>query len=190
MATPSLAGRLLVAIPTLPDPNFERSVVLLLDHEGEGAVGVILNRPTDASLPAQLPGWASLAAAPAVVFVGGPVAPDAAIGLGRADPAVAQEGFLPLPGGSARAELGTVDLSLVPADAAPTVTEVRVFAGYAGWGAGQLEIELARGDWIVVDAEPGDAFCDEPDELWRAVLRRQRGPLSRLARFPDDLSMN
>ena len=186
---PSLAGRLLVAIPTLPDPNFERSVVLVLDHDGDGAVGVILNRPTDASLPVQLPGWASLAAAPAVVFLGGPVAPDAAIGVARAEPAVAQEGFLPLPGPH-RAALGTVDLSLVPDEAAPTVTDVRVFAGYAGWGAGQLEGELARGDWIVVDGEPGDPFSDDPDDLWRAVLRRQPGPLARLARFPDDPSLN
>jgi putative transcriptional regulator len=182
---PFLVGRLLLAVPTLPDPNFDRAVVLILDHDDEGAVGVILNRPTDTELPDRLPEWRALAADPRVVFVGGPVGLDAAIGLARAGETVATPGFSPLLG-----SIGTVDLGRDPTAIGPPIETVRVFAGYAGWSAGQLEGEVGGGDWIVLDARPDDVFTAEPEDLWQAVLRRQGGNLARLSRFPPDLSMN
>ncbi len=185
-----MKGKLLVAMPGLEDPNFFRTVVLLLDHTEEGAVGVVLNRPRGASVSDPLPEWAQLAAEPAVVFVGGPVQPEAAIGLGRrTDSGVsasgAPDGFAQLFG-----ELGTVDLERSPSDVAPTVDRVRVFAGYSGWGPGQLEDELAADGWFVVDADAADVWSSSPEEMWRNVLRRQRGQMRVFADFPLEPGTN
>jgi putative transcriptional regulator len=183
MAEESLRGCLLVATPTLLDPNFARTVVLLLEHGEEGAVGVVLNRRTETPVGEVLPPWGELAGEPGVVFVGGPVSPDGAICLGR------------LPSGEPGSDwsffdgqVSTVDLSLGP-DSAPGTT-VRVFAGYAGWGAEQLDLEIATGSWYVVDARLDDVFCVEPDDLWHDVLKRQRGDLAMVANFPPDPSLN
>jgi putative transcriptional regulator len=181
----SCKGRLLVAAPTLYDPNFERSVVLVLEHTEEGAVGVVLNRPSETELGSALPGWDHLAATPGVVFVGGPVAHGAAIGLARAVQAGETEAWAPVID-----RLGTVDLSLDPHDMDTPVDLVRVFAGYAGWGPGQLEGEIDEGSWLVLRAHPDDALSPDPDNLWRAVLDRQGGRVSWLANFPPDPSMN
>ena len=167
----TLAGKLLVALPILSDGIFDRSVVLLLNHDEGGAVGVVLNRPTTTHLGDPLPSWEPLAAEPAVVFVGGPVQPDLAIAIGR-------DGDV----------IDTVDLDSDPALA--TVGTMRVFAGYAGWSAGQLEDELARHAWVVVDSHPDDAFRPDADDLWHTVLARQPHPLKQLAMLPDDLSVN
>jgi putative transcriptional regulator len=183
--TESTRGRLLVATPELEDPNFFRTVVLVLEHNKEGALGVVLNRPSPSPLAEPLPRWTDLAADPAVVFVGGPVQTEAAIGLARRADAGQPEGFAPLFG-----DLGTVDLERAPDDVAPPVDRVRVFAGYAGWGPGQLEGELEADGWFVVDAEPADPWSPEPAELWRAVLRRQRGKLRVFAEFPADPALN
>ena len=86
--------------------------------------------------------------------------------------------------------MGTVDLSQDPAQAVPNVDEVRIFAGYAGWGPLQLEAEIADGGWFVVDADPSDALSPLPDDLWREVLRRQPGTVSLFADYPPDPSMN
>jgi putative transcriptional regulator len=161
-------------------------VVLVLDHTDDGALGVVLNRPTTAELTEPLPAWAPLAADPPVVFVGGPVQPEAAIGLGRQVGSVEQpNGFAALFG-----DLGTVDLERLPVDVAPPVDRVRVFAGYAGWGPGQLEGEVAVNGWFVVDAEAADPWSDEPVAMWRDVLRRQRGQLRVFADFPFDPAAN
>jgi len=195
-----LRGRLLVATPELrPDPNFARTVVLMLEQNEEGALGVVLNRATDATIGEALPAWESVTAAPAVLFVGGPVQPDSAIGIGRRVDAGDEsrkepgtepgepgaEGFAPLFG-----DLGTIDLERDPLFVVPAVDLVRVFVGYAGWGSGQLESELAAKGWFVVDAEPTDVFCRQPDALWRNVLRRQRGELQVFADFPVDPAAN
>ena len=181
----SLRGKLLVATPGLVDPNFFRSVVLLLEHNEGGALGVVLNRPTDTTLDEALPAWAERAVEPAVVFTGGPVQPESAIGLGLAALGDEPDGFAPLLGG-----IGSVDLAREPDDVRPLLERLRVFAGYAGWGEGQLEGEIVQASWFVVDAEPGDAWTHDPSGLWRAVLRRQRSRLKVFADCPTDPSNN
>ncbi len=180
-----LAGRLLVATPSLRDPNFERTVVLLLDHGPDGALGLVLNRPSGTAVGDPLPQWGARAAEPAVVFVGGPVQPDSAIGLARSERAEAASGWQPL-----FDRLGTLDLGRAPGEIDAAIDALRVFAGYSGWGSGQLETEIEAGAWFVVDAAPGDALGAEPLGLWRRVLKRQKGLVSAIANFPPDLSVN
>lgn len=181
----SLAGRLLVAAPQLDDPNFDRTVVLILSHDGDGAVGVVVNRPTDVPVDAVLPDWQPVVSAPGVVFSGGPVGADNALGL-----VAVSTGDEPLGVRKVSGQLGVVDLDAPPEVVSPAVVGMRVFAGYAGWAPGQLESEIAEGAWYAVDAEVGDAFTAAAAGLWRAVLRRQSGPLAWLADFPPDPSLN
>lgn len=188
----STRGRLLVATPPLVDPTFDRSVVLVLAHDAEGALGLVLNRPTDQTTSPGLRAWLDRAADPAVVFTGGPVDPDALIGLvALADSPddqpneAAPDAWAPLTGG-----LATVDLDTDPDDIGVEFRAVRLFRGYAGWGPGQLDDEMDEGAWIVLDCDGEDPFTDRPDELWRDVLRRQGGRLAWLATCPDDLSTN
>lgn len=175
---------LLVAAPPLADRNFDRTVVLLLEHSPMGAVGVVLNRPGETAVEEALPGWERLAAEPSQVFVGGPVGGDAAIGLGRARHPTAGSGWEPLVGA-----VGTIDLHRDPLDVLGDIEAVRIFAGYAGWGAGQLEGELEAGAWIVLPAVPDDVL-GPADDLWRRVLRRQGGRVAWLANVPEDLTVN
>lgn len=173
----STRGRLLVASPDLEDPNFRRTVVLMLAHDGDGALGLVLNRPTEIALSDVLADWVDVSAPPACLYVGGPVQPEGVVGLG-----VDRTGDADRVVG----EIGPVDL-----DAAPTLhADVRVFVGYSGWGPGQLDGELARGDWLVVDARPDDVVTTAPDSLWREVLRRQRGRVAIFAHAPEDASTN
>ena len=181
-----MRGRLLVATPDLEDPNFFRTVVLLLEHTPEGALGVVLNRPSSGTTVGEtLPAWAAVAAEPPVVFVGGPVQPEAAIGLARGDHGAEPDGFAPLFDG-----LGTVDLERAPDEVVPRVERLRVFAGYSGWGPRQLEAELDAGGWFVVRAERADPWSASPEGLWRAVLRRQHGKARLFADFPVDARLN
>lgn len=168
MSEDSLRGQLVVATPALADGNFSHAVVLLLEHSDEGALGLIVNHPSDTSLDAAVPEWSALAAEPPVVFIGGPVQPEAVIALARTY-GRAESVQTVLPG------VGVVDMSADPTLVGTAIAGVRLFAGYAGWGAGQLESELATGSWFVVDARPEDVFADEPDEVWSRVLRRQGG---------------
>jgi putative transcriptional regulator len=191
-AASPLRGRLLVANPLLPDANFDRSVVLVLAHGGDGALGVILNRPSDTVLNEVLPDWADAVASPRVLFAGGPVNPGAVIGVARR-PAGIRSGEAEAERRAwttVHADLGTVDLDLDPAEVGEDLAAVRVFVGYAGWAAGQLEDEIAGGAWWVVDALPDDAFGPRPDDLWRDVLRRQLPPLAFVSGFPPDPDMN
>jgi putative transcriptional regulator len=183
-----LTASLLVASPKLEDPNFARTVVLLLDHGSEGALGVVLNRPTSLDVDEILEPWQGLAemTPPAQVFRGGPVSPDAVIGLARASAAVP-------PDSEWRAVLGrvgTIDLGVSPDDQPVLLAGVRLFAGYAGWITGQLESEIDDGGWFVVRAQPEDVFSDEPERLWHDILRRQGGDLGLLASFPPHPSLN
>jgi putative transcriptional regulator len=185
MVCMSHRGRLLVATPVIGDDNFDRTVVLLLEHGPDGALGLVLNRPTEVAVLDPLPEWSGLAAQPSVVFVGGPVEQTAAIALARTGHTQHAEGWSPVID-----EIGTLDLTRDPSELDISVQQVRVFAGYAGWGPGQLEGELALDAWVVCDAEPGDALSDEPESLWRRVLRRQGGDTALLSYCPPDPSSN
>jgi len=180
----SVRGRLLVATPQLTDPNFSRTVVLIVEHDRDGAFGVVVNRPTDSRVADALEPWADVASAPAVVFRGGPVSLDQAIGLAMRDGATPGPGWAPLFG-----SLGCADLSAGPT--APAFQRLRVFVGSSGWGSGQLEREIEEGSWFVVDAEPeADVFSADPNRLWAAVLRRQPGRIAWFANAPYDVSAN
>jgi putative transcriptional regulator len=181
----SLTGRLLVATPSLADANFDRAVVLLLDHDEKGSVGVILNRPTPVGVGDILETWGEFAGEPGVVFQGGPVSLDSALGL-----AVIPGDEGPLGWRRVHGAIGLVDLETPPELLARTLGSLRIFAGYAGWGPGQLEDELREGAWYVVESEPGDVSSPRPESLWRAVLRRQRSELAMVATYPDDPSLN
>ncbi|MFE2429723.1 YqgE/AlgH family protein [Streptomyces sp. NPDC059373] len=189
----SLTGRLLVASPALADPNFDRAVVLLLDHDEEGTLGVVLNRPTPVGVGDVLEPWATLAGAPSVVFQGGPVSLDSALALavvpGEARSRDAEDGE-PLGWRRVHGAIGLVDLEAPPELLAAELGSLRIFAGYAGWGPGQLEDELVEGAWYVVESEPGDVSAPDPEQLWRSVLRRQRSELAMVATYPDDPSLN
>jgi putative transcriptional regulator len=182
----SLAGRLLVAAPILRDPNFDRTVVLVLSHDEDGAMGVVVNRPTDVPITSILPAWQPVVSEPDVVFKGGPVSLDSALGLA----ALADGGDEPLGVRRVVDRLAVVDLDAPPEVVSPGVLGMRVFAGYAGWSSDQLEAEIDQGAWYIVDAEHSDAFTGTADQLWRSVLRRQSGPLSWMADFPPDPSLN
>ena len=178
----SLKGHLLIAGPALIDPNFRRTVVLVGEHTEEGALGLILNRPSEATINDAVPELAMLAAGADPVHFGGPVQPSAIVVLADfADPDRAESlvldsvGFLPSEGDPE--ELGEL-------------RRARIFAGYAGWGPGQLDEELEEGSWIVEPALPDDVFTVEPDELWSAVLLRKGGPFGVLALMPLDPSLN
>jgi putative transcriptional regulator len=187
----SLTGRLLVATPALADPNFDRAVVLVLDHDEEGSLGVVLNRPTPVGVGDILEPWASLAVEPGVVFQGGPVSLDSALGVavvpGEAGAAMGEG---PLGWRRVHGAIGLVDLEAPPELLAAALGSLRIFAGYAGWGPGQLEDELVEGAWYVVESEAGDVSSPDPEHLWRSVLRRQRNELAMVATYPDDPSLN
>ncbi len=180
----SCKGKLLVATPPLSDPNFDRTVVYILEHTTDGAVGVVLNRPTDEDAPGELHAWTDHMSPPATLFNGGPVDPSALIALARLTGAVDGSWSQVAEG------LGSIDLMLDPWEVAHDVHALRVFRGYSGWGSEQLDDELREGAWIVLDAELTDVFCTNPAELWRTVLRRQGGRLAWVANAPDDLSAN
>ena len=177
--TESMRGRLVVAAPSLLDPNFEHTVVYLLDHSDEGALGIVLNRPSDVEVADALPRWDALATHPRLMYVGGPVQPEAVVGLGRprGDDA---EAIQPVSEG-----VGVVDLRAHPLALIGDLEDFRLFVGYAGWGMGQLEAEIAEGGWFVVDARPEDVFTAETDELWVTVLARQGGLFRTISENPS-----
>jgi putative transcriptional regulator len=178
-----VAGRLLVATPLLGDPPFVRTVVYLLEHDGGGTVGVILNRPSHTPVGQVLPDWHDAVSGPAVVFGGGPVQPDGALCLGQLQPG--SEGIREVVDG-----VSTVDLDGDVAVIAPNARRLRVFAGHAGWSPGQLDDELGEGAWWVLPGGPDDLFSADPKVMWREVLRRQLPPLNLLSTYPIDPTLN
>lgn len=182
-AVQSLRGHLLVAGPALDDPNFRRTVVLIGEHNDEGAMGVVLNRVSPVTVEDAVPPIAPLTSTGDLVYIGGPVQPQAVVVLAdfvdpeRAEALVVETvGFLP----------GEVDDVSEIGD----LRSIRVFAGYAGWAPGQLEGELEEGSWVVLPAQASDVFTTDPDGLWSKVLRREGGGLSVLAMLPDDPRVN
>jgi putative transcriptional regulator len=182
------AGSLLVAAPGLTDANFRRTVVYVIDHQHEGTLGVVLNRPSEISVIDVLPGWGPYSTRPRAIFVGGPVEQKTALCLG-----VLRTGLVPALAAGTRSVNGPVvlvDLDTEPAPLAGVVKGLRIFAGYSGWTTGQLADEIDRGDWIVVPALPADVVAPGDQDLWGRVLRRQGMPLALLATHPIDLSVN
>ncbi len=191
MEAESLSGRLLVATPLLGDPNFRRTVILIVEDEPEeGTLGVVLNRPTEVQVGQVLESWTELVTGPSVVFKGGPVSPNSALALALARGDDEPLGWRSLDGSSLTARIGLVDLEAPPELLAGGITSLRVFAGYAGWGPGQLQSEIEEGAWYVLPGEPTDAFLSEPEQLWPAVLRRQGGEFAIVATYPDDPMLN
>jgi putative transcriptional regulator len=183
MAFESLRGRLLVAAPTLTDPNFSRTVVLVTEHTDDGAMGVVLNRPSEMEVDETVPELSELAGDAAVIFHGGPVQPEALLVLAE------------FRDRSAAAAIVVADVGLVSADSetdelVAATRRARVFAGYAGWGPGQLEAEVEEGAWIVEPPVPGELFATDHGGLWSAVLERKGGRFALLARMPLDPSLN
>ncbi|ROS30508.1 YqgE/AlgH family protein [Cellulomonas sp. PhB150] len=176
----SLRGQLLVATNRLQDPNFRRTVVLLLEHNEDGAFGVVLNRPLEVEVDDVLPGWSEVVDGPSLVFQGGPVGLDGAIGVATGGPTL----------DLMAAPFGLADLDADPQEVVGSWTGLRIFAGHAGWGGGQLEAEIDERSWFVVGALVSDAFTPAPDQLWRSVLRRQGRDLAIVANFPDDARWN
>jgi putative transcriptional regulator len=178
----SLRGHLLIAGSELWDPNFRRTVVLVGHHDDEGAVGVVLNRPLETTVAMAAPPLSSLVPDGETLYQGGPVQPEAAVVLAEfEDPsragvlALESIGFLP---------------EEADADSLGGLRRARVFAGYAGWGAGQLEAEMEEQSWHATPALPGDVFAPDPDRLWTNVVGRL-GPAYRLlATMPVDPQMN
>jgi putative transcriptional regulator len=157
-------------------------VVLVGEHGEEGALGVILNRTSESTVDEAVPELAALVEGSAPIHVGGPVQPSAIVVLAefvepeRAETLVLEDiGFLP---------------SEIDPDELGELRRARVFAGYAGWGPGQLDDELREGSWIVEPADPEDVFTADPGELWSEVLRRKGGPFGVLALMPPDPSLN
>jgi putative transcriptional regulator len=176
-------GQLLIAGPTLGDPNFWRTVVLVVEHNDEGALGLVLNRPSEATVGDALPELAELVDPDDDVLIGGPVQQSAVIVLAEFED----------PGDAALLafdDIGILGTAGSPEELTAGVRAARAFAGHAGWGPGQLDGELERGDWILEPARRSDAFAADPRELWGEVLTRKGGTFALIARMPPDPSMN
>ncbi|HEY3436369.1 MAG TPA: YqgE/AlgH family protein [Actinotalea sp.] len=184
--TQHLTGQLLVATPGLLDPNFRRSVVLVLHHDDEGALGVVLDRPLDVDVGSVLGPWQDVVSPPAALFQGGPVGLDGALAV-----AIMRTDAEPHPTVTRVAGIfALVDLDADPAEAEQAFTGVRVFAGHAGWGDGQLDEEVAAGGWYVLPALADDVVTPDPSSLWRRVLRRQGGALAIVSTYPENPLLN
>jgi putative transcriptional regulator len=182
-----VTGELLVATPMTGEP-FEHAVVLVLHHDEEGAHGLVLNQPLDAGVDVVLPEWQPFVTSPGVLFRGGPVGMDTAMGLVSVpghDPADPPLGTQLLFGG-----IGLVDLDAPAPLVVPELGAFRIFVGYSGWGAGQLEGEISQGAWYVVPREPRDPFHQDTSELWRDVLLRQRSAVSFATTWTPDADQN
>jgi len=177
----SLQGKLLVSSPALHDPNFRKTVVLIAHHDEEGAMGLVLSRPSEVAAVQAVPALEGLPGATDPVFVGGPVQPEAFMVLAEFDDV--DDAAAPIMG-----RLGFMAAESEPEDL--SIRRMRLFAGYSGWGIGQLEAELEESSWIVVDALTDDAFADDPEVLWRTVLHRKGGPFELMVDMPFDPGLN
>jgi putative transcriptional regulator len=182
-AETSLRGRLLIASPALVDPNFARTVVLITEHGPEGAMGVVLNRPSEIEVGDVAPELAPIVVDGEPVFIGGPVQPQALVVLAEFSDSRAAAWIIAEDVGFVAAETEYGDLTDV-------VRRGRVYAGYSGWDAGQLEGELAEEAWIVEPPMPAELFPDDPLALWQDVLARKGGQFALIAKMPDDPSLN
>lgn len=183
MTMDSLRGQLLIASPALQDPSFHRTVVLVTEHTDEGAMGLVLNRPADTAVEEVAPELTLLVDGDEPVYVGGPVGEEAVIVLAEfEDPS---EAAAPVMGA-----LGFVPAGADEADLSERLLRARVFAGYAGWGPGQLDGEIEEEAWIIEPAAVDDAFAPDAEHLWAAVLTRKGAEYALLATMPPDPSVN
>nr|WP_235434379.1 MULTISPECIES: YqgE/AlgH family protein [Gordonia] len=182
------AGTLLLASTDLTEPTFARSVIYIIEHNDGGSLGVILNRMSQTAVHNILPQWTDLAASPQALFIGGPVKQDAALCLGVTKHGVDIEGIEGLRPVDGRVVL--VDLDADQELLAEFFEGVRIFAGYAGWGIGQLDAELAQDSWLLASALPRDLLAPPTVDVWADVLRRQPWPMPLLATFPIDVDQN
>jgi putative transcriptional regulator len=179
----SARGQLLVAGPSLLDPNFWRTVVLVVQHSEDGALGLVLNRPSETTVGEAISELGELIDPEQPLFIGGPVQPSAVIVLAEfEDPS--DSALL------AFDDIGVLGTGSSPNETVAGVRRGRAFVGHAGWGPGQLDGELERGDWILERARREDAFCTEPPDLWSEVLTRKGGSYALVARMPPDPSVN
>lgn len=181
-AMDSLRGRLLISSGSLFDPNFRHTVVLVGEHNEDGAVGVVLNRALDVTVHASVPALSDLVSPDELLFEGGPVQPTSTVLLAEfSHPELADI-----------LVFGTVGFLVgdVAEDVRPGILRARVYAGYSGWGPGQLEAELAQDSWILEPARAEDVFSDTPDLLWSRVLERKGPEYRMLSRVPFDPTMN
>jgi len=181
----STRHHLLLSVPDLGDENFDRAVVFMVEHNQEGAMGLMLNRPSSTTVGEHLDSLPADVCAPSVFFVGGPVEVGGIVALGLRS----------LAGELHNAEVVSGPIVAVEADSlingdVAGVDSVRLFTGYSGWGPGQLEYELGQGVWHIAEALPDDVFCGDPGALWRSVMRRQGGRLSSIGLYPDDPAVN
>jgi putative transcriptional regulator len=179
----SLTGQLLVAGPTLPDPNFARAVVLVAEHSEAGALGLVLNRPAPFTVGEAVPDLASALGVDAGMWIGGPVRPEGVLVLAEWDD----------PEPAATLIVGAIGLLGAEAEAAEVVSSarrMRAYAGFAGWGPGQLDGEVERNDWMLAAARSPDVFCEPAQDLWGDVLRAKGGHFALMARMPEDPSVN
>ena len=179
----SLRSRLLIASPALVDPNFARTVVLITEHGPEGAMGVVLNRPSETEVADVAPELADVVVEGEPVFIGGPVQPQALVVLAEFSDSRAAAWIIAEDVGFVAADTDYGELSEV-------VRRGRVYAGYSGWDAGQLEAELAEEAWIVEPPLPAELFPDDPLALWQDVLARKGGQFALIAKMPEDPSLN
>ncbi|WP_342318734.1 YqgE/AlgH family protein [Corynebacterium mayonis] len=182
------AGSLLVAAPGMLSPAFARTVVLILDHSVDGTLGIVLNRRSETAVHNILPEWSDLLAKPQALYIGGPVAPQTGVAVGVTAPDVKIEDYPQLTRLANR--LVQIDLNAHPRQMEGALESVRIFAGTAQWGQGQLDGELRRGDWFVAPALPGDVIAPGAADLWGDVMRRQSMPLPLFATFPADIDEN
>ena len=181
-------GMLLVAAPGMLSRDFARTVVLLLSHNADSTLGVVLNRRSDVAVYNVLPDWADLVASPQAFYIGGPVSPQSAVGVAVTRSGVVIEDQPELTRLANR--LVQVNLRSAPQPMTELIDSLRLFAGYAEWAPGQLREEIERGDWFVAPALPSDVVAPAATDLWGDVLRRQAMPLPLYASFPANLEDN
>ena len=179
-------GMLLVSAPGMFSPEFARTVVLVLEHDADHTLGVVLNRRSEVAVANVMPGWEELAAKPQAVHIGGPVSPESAVGLGVTAAGAPENPYL----NRLANRLVLVDLNASPFEVSELLDGIRIFAGYAEWAPGQLDDEILRGDWFVTPALPSDVVAPAGADLWGDVMRRQAMPLPLFATVPANLEDN
>lgn len=183
---PPTPGELLVARAGELDGYFDQAVVLILDRDESGTLGVCLHKFSDYSLEDALPGWSHLVCPPQRLFEGGPVSPNGAVCVAK----VAKPDEEPPGWRKVFQDIGLLHLDTPTEIVEGAFADLRIFAGYAGWDAGQLENELVAGAWHRVPAREDDIFGADPASLWRRVLRRQGGELSLYSTWGDARESN